>query len=548
MTPPPATPRWLLPACIAGLLALAALPLLLTGGEPLLAWRGAEVWGHGWTWWWHGEALPAWPAGTDLATGTAEWPVIDPLPSLLGAVLTRLLGIGAAWNTVALGAIAGAFAAGWWLARRAGGHGPVGGVVLAMAPIFTGSLLSGLSEDLAIGLLAVAVGLVVIPGATSWRWAATTGIHLGLLAWCGPYLAWLGAATAVVAGLVHLIRQPRSWGRWVLAGAIAGLMALPPLLAHGARALTGQGHRSGVQLVQSEPLWQLNPWGQADLLSFVTPGAAALPADAVIRIHPGYLGLAVLVLALLAGRSRWWWPLLAALLVAPGEQLHLLGESAGLPNPFALALDWLPGGARLNHHARLLMLGQVALAVLAARGVRRLAARPGWRPGLVVGIAGLVVLLDYGLLAPVPWPLPAASARAPDFLSELDELSPGMLLWLPTGGPGISPQRPLLDQRAHGRAMVLNPNRPGPPTWLPKTPLGGWLAGLGRNADAPPPPDPDVGPLLEHGVTVLAVAAPLDATVAAKLGPPPVQGEDGAAWDLVVVAEGADMLIEESAP
>ncbi len=568
--PVPATqtaPAWLLPAAFIGLLALAAWSLVSTGGEPLLAWRGAEVWGHAWTWWWHGEALPAWPDGTSLATGAASWPVIDPLPALLGAGISRAAGPVVAWNAMALAGIAGAFAGGRWLSRRVGGSGAVGGLVLAMGPVFTGSLLSGLSEDLAIGLLAVAVGLVVKPpalgpsaSATSWRWAIAAGCSLGLLAWCGPYLAWLGAATAVVAGLTHLIRAPRSWSRWLVAGLIAAALAVPPLLAQGARAITGAGHRSGVHLGQAEPLWQLNPWGQADLLSFLTPGAIALPADAVIRLHPTYLGLGVLLLASLAGRSRWWWLLLAALLLAPGEQLHWLGQAHDLSNPAALALDWLPGGALLNHHARLFLLGQVALAALAALGAQRLATRPRWRPRLVLPLAALLVMVDYGLLAPVPWPLPAAQAQSPDFLGELGPLNPGMLLWLPTGGPGLSPQRPLLDQRAHGRPLALNPNRPGAPTWLPRSPLGGWLAALGRTPGAPPPADRDVQPLIDHALRVLAVAAPLDRAVAAHLGPPTVQGQDGAAWDLNLLAgelapatapqagRSGDMLIEEPQP
>lgn len=555
------SPTWLLPACLVAVTALAALPLLTTGGEPLLAWRGAEVWGHTWTWWWHGLALPGWPAGTDLATGTSSWPVIDLLPALAGATVSRVAGAVLAWNLMALLAIAGAFAGGWWLARRVGGSGPVGGLALAMAPIFTGSLLSGLSEDMAIGLLAVAVGLVVVPqrpadqttGAQDvaspesrargsglraplpWRWAIATGLCLGLLAWCGPYLAWLGALTALVAGLAHLIREPRSWLRWLVAGLGAGILALPPLLAQGARATSGAGHRAGAHLGGTEPLWIFNPWGQADLASFLTPGITALPADAVIRLHPGYLGLGVLLLALAAGRSRWWWLLLAGLLLAPGEQLHWLGRATAIPNPFGHAIDWLPGGELLNHHARLLMLGQVGLAALAALGAARLAHR--WRRGaLVATAAAALVVLDYGLAAPVGWPLPAAQAQAPDFLAELGALAPGPLLWLPAGGPGLSPQRPLLDQRVHGRPLALDPNRPGAPPWLPRTPLGRWLTAV-----TAAPPQPTLGPaaldpLLERGVAVLAVAAPHDRSVAALLGPADIQGDDGAAWDLALVA------------
>jgi hypothetical protein len=557
----PSPPRWLFPAALLALLLVAALPLLLAAGtEPLLAWSGAEVWGHAWTWWWHGQALPAWPAGTDLATGTGTWPVIDPLPALLGATISRLAGPVLAWNSVALLAIAGAFGGGWWLARRLGGSGLVGGLVLAMGPIFTGSLLSGLSEDLAVGLLAVVVGLVMRPGADRWRWALATGACLGLLAWCGPYLAWLGATTATLAGLIHIARSPRTWTRWVSAAALAAAIALPPLLAQGDRVLSGLGHRGGIPMAGDNPFWLLNPWGQADLATLLLPGLSAVPAAAAIRLHPAYLGVAVLGLALLAGRSRWWWVLLAGVLLAMGEQLHWLGQPTGLPNPLALAIDLLPGGAMLKHHARLLLLGQVALSALAALGAARLAQR--WRPRPALVMAALLVLLDYGLLAPIGWPLPRAEARAPDLMAQLGELEPGPLLLLPAGAPDRSPQRPLLDQRVHGRPLLLDPNRPGAPTWLPRSPAGRWL--LARcNDEAPsPPPSPDLAPLREHAA-VLVVEARCAHHAAELLGPPDHQGQDGSAWDLGAVARrlGApgsapvptpaargDMLMLESTP
>ena len=533
--PPPVPPPWQRPLVAAGvglaLVSLAAARLPWAGEEPLLAFEGAEVWGHLWTWWWHGQALPGWPEGTELALGTSQWPVIDPLPALLGSLLCRGLGPALAWNLLAMAALAGAFAGGWYAARRCGGDGIVGGFVLAMAPVFTGSLVSGLSEDAALGLLAVAVALVLRPGETpSWRWALGTGLALGVLAWCGPYLAWLGAVVALVAGLFQGLRRPRSLPRWLAAGLLAALLALPPLLAQGERALSGTGHHAGVRVVQVEPLWRVNPWGAADLASFVAPGRAEIPKDAVVRLHPVYLGWMALLLAAAGGRSRWWWLLLGSLLVAPGEQLQWLGQSTGGHNLAAAALDWLPGGAQLNHHARLFLLGHLALAVLAARGARRLGRCLG-RARIATGAAALVAL-EYALLAPLPWPLPAADATPPDFLSELEPLTSGGVVTLPLGVPGVSPQRPLLDQRAHGRSLALDPNHPGPPFWLPRSQLGAWLVVLGHDPTAAPPAQLSAASILERGFTILAVQRSLQDPVQHVLGAPQAQGDDGAAWDL----------------
>ena len=99
---------------------------------------------------------------------------------------------------------------------------------MASAPIFWGSLLSGLSEDLALGLLAVVCGLSWLPSpeATRRRWIAL-GVCLGALAWCGLYLFWMGAWFAFFGALMdgrRLIATVRHWAvSAVLALVIAGL-------------------------------------------------------------------------------------------------------------------------------------------------------------------------------------------------------------------------------------------------------------------------------------------------------------------------------------
>ena len=172
--------------------ALAAVTLvggsLLTTGEPaLLAWPGGEVFGHAWVQWWHGLALPDWPRGTDLARGTEAWPVIDPLTTALAALLGRLVGWTLAWNLVLLGGVALAFVGGAVLARRCDGDPWVGGTVLALGPIFMGSLASGLTEDAGLGLIALALALLRSPAP---RRVLAGGALLGLAAWCGGELRW----------------------------------------------------------------------------------------------------------------------------------------------------------------------------------------------------------------------------------------------------------------------------------------------------------------------------------------------------------------------
>ena len=71
------------------LLGMVPVSGLLSGGE-LAGHAGGEVFGHAWSHWWRGQALPAWPSGTELALGVVTWPSIDPLPSFFSGLIGRL--------------------------------------------------------------------------------------------------------------------------------------------------------------------------------------------------------------------------------------------------------------------------------------------------------------------------------------------------------------------------------------------------------------------------------------------------------------------------
>lgn len=490
---------------LAAVLLLVAARLILAPG--LLGSPGGEVYGHAWVQWWHSAALPAWPAGTALAEGTASWTVIDPVPTALSALLWRGFGPMVGYNTWILLAVALAFAGGVFLARAEGGDALTGGLTLALWPALLGSLMSGLTEDGGIGLLAIGLALIGRRGRYS---GVLAGLALGLAAWCGLVLAWVAAVIAI--GLT-LAADRKTWPGLLLGALLAGLIVLPLAMLHADR-LAGVGHRAGEVVARAEPLWRLNPWHGIDLLSLLTPGRQE-PGEALIRIHPGYLGIVPLLLALRAGWCRWWPVLIGTALIALGPCLSIAGQPTGVDNPVAALVRWLPLGSLLNHHGRVLILGGVAMAALTARGVSRLPARLRLP-------AAILLAADLALLSPAPLPLPTTPLRAPDAAHMLDTLPEGPVLVVPLAGPGVHFQRPLLDQRVHGRPLRLSPNRPGVPI---ETDAGHWLAGL---AFPQPPPLPETIELPDG--LILAMPGYAD-DVAAGLGAPDVIGADGsAAW------------------
>ena len=480
------------------LIAAAAVTLVAGFGAlsgELLGYSGAEVHGHAWVQWWHGEALPSWPAGTDLAAGAEDWPVIDPLTTGLGAGLGRAFGYTAGWNLVVLLGIFGAFVGGAALAWREGGQPLVGGVVVALGPAFLGSAASGLSEDLALGLLAGALAVVLGPGMLC---AVVGGLLLGLLAWCGPYLAWMGALVAV--GLA--LSDRKRWTHWLVAGAVALSVALPAAWMQSDRVGAG----AGVTVEQQEPQWRLNPWRGADLASFVAPGRFS--PEGLIRIHPGYLGFLAIGLGLLGGRSRWWLVLGGALLLAPGDAVRFAGEPLGLSNPFAWLLDRMPFGEAFHHHARFLLVGSLGLAVVASRGANRW---PRWSWALALAIG-----LEMLLVAPAPFPLPTTNSEVDPIWSRVTE---GPIVPVPSAGPGVHFQAPLYAQRVHGQRLEILPNRPGLSPQVQSTELGRWLG----HPEGP-------APVVEELPWTLVVREDHVSALEAALGPPDIVAEGGAIW------------------
>ena len=294
----------------------------------LIGWRGGEVYGHAWVQWWHGLALPKWPEGTDLALGASSWPVIDPLTTFITGGLGRLFGWSLSWNFLLLGGIFLAFIGGAFAAHKNEGSPWIGGVILATAPVFNGSLASGLTEDAGLGLVAIALTLI----ANANR-VLLGGVLLGFSAWCGLVLAWLGGLAAVILGVVEITQNRRTYRVYMGGGALCVLFALPAAFLQGSRIL-GEGHRHGVLGVREyEAMWQVNPWHGADLASFFVPLFSEIPGDAMIRLHPVYLGWVALLLAFGGGKSRWWWVLGLATLMAPGRALRWMGSPLGIENP-----------------------------------------------------------------------------------------------------------------------------------------------------------------------------------------------------------------------
>ncbi len=366
-----------------------------------------------------------------------------------------------------------------------------------LSPIWRGSIWSGLTEDGAIGLGMLAIALLwsgsdVRHG--SVRRAALGGVVLGVLAWCGLYLAWLGAAAACAVALWRILRagRARAVARLAIGAVLALGIAWPAVLPFRAR-LAGVGHRFGSAPAMQEPLWRVNPWHAGDLASFVAPGqrgasgrlevGEVVLGDAFVREHPTWIGYPVLALAAV-GTGPLTVPAVVLAAWSTGPHPSWAGTPMGVGNPLAVVLDGLPYASSFNHHARLWLLGELCVVLLAGAGATRIGRRvPVARLGLVPGAITLV-LVDAALLGPGPLLLPGTPTSTPSIYAALAALPPGPITVLGANGPGVHPQELFFDQRAHGRRVLANPDRPEPPD-LARLKPGMIVVALGGPDSAP---------------------------------------------------------------
>ena len=407
---------------------------LLRPNSDLVGYEGGEVFGHAWMHWWRGDVFPQWPQGTTLALGMNNAPPIDPL----AVIFSSCMGGGAwgynmwIWFSLFLAAIGGGV-----LSKRMGGSFFWGAILLAWSPPFLGSLSSGLSEDGGLGLIALAIAYAHGENTSWWK----SGLFLGLSFWSGLVLGWLGG---MLCFLLMCMYGREQFSFWCKVFGLAFVLCLPVLWPHLAR-IGGDGHRTGEFVYGMEPLWQVNPWKQLDLASLVSWGRVSL-GDSLVRVHPGYVGMGVCVLALY--RKQWIWLACMVLFLglALSDTIRFAGSPTEMGNPIAWLWHQLPFAQQFNHHGRAMLIVSVVLVAATAHSFR------WW---------SVLLLFEILVLSPISVILPTTRAVHSSALVALREIPvAGRVVHVPAFGPGISFQRPLWIQHIHKKPLYVHPNQP----------------------------------------------------------------------------------------
>jgi hypothetical protein len=372
----------------------------------------------GFTWWLahtaHALTSGADPLVTDLqhypVGVNALWNTAVPLLGVLLAPVTLTAGPTAAFN---VGMVLGPAVSGMAAVAALGGivRSPaarvVAGALYAFSPFVLAHLQAGhlnlVWAVLPPVLLALAHRLFVRDLRRPWLLGALTGLALALQAWLYTQTLAIGVLMLVVLAAVLAARYPRR-----------AVDRLPALLRAGTSCLAVYAVLAGyaMYLVLAGPARPRGPlrspeYGSADLANTLLPtwltAIRPVPAPAEMQGNlgeqGGYLGVAVLVLVLLAVSACGTAARVAAVvgavawLLALGPQLFVGAEPTGVPLPWRVVLG-VPLLAEVEP-VRLQVVVTLAVAVLAGLALDRFP-----RPVALVAI-----------LAAVSW-LPADAQRS----------------------------------------------------------------------------------------------------------------------------------------
>ncbi len=334
---------------------------------------GAALWDP-----WIGGGRPGWLASPE--EGGAPLPVA-------AALLARA---GWAWTALVALELCVALLGTWWALRTLGlaeWPAAVGATAYALSGAAAGAWLSWRGSALALGPLALAVALAPVTGRR--RVAAFAAALLALAASGGPAVAFVALAAAAMTLRPGPRGRVRTWSAALAAAALVCAVALPRVW------LDRAGRESGVAETRPQPPPPINAWRDLVTPSPEPQGNAAWPPGASVRPeagNPGYLGLAVLILAAVGAAF------------APSRERGLWLGVAGASAAVAAAPSALLAGAGLSH--RPFGVLAVAVAALAAYGTQALMARVqrGWPAGAVGSVACFLVAVSM---------LPGAARRLP---------------------------------------------------------------------------------------------------------------------------------------
>ena len=364
--------------------------------------------------------------------------VLELLDALLAIPSRTFCALGTSYNLILVFLMTLAPFATWLLVRHVTGSAAaafVSGVVYGYCPYFLASIFNGSTETLNTGWIPLYVlALFRLKASKSYVWALPVGLLLFVAGFsCWYYAAFCCLFTALFF-LYHLAVDKPKRRPLIVQGAIVTLvfgLAIAPFARLLGQSLGAKdafvGKRKGTRYAKYNPHWRERS-ESADLVNFVLPGKLHRRGEAkATLVYPvTYIGWIALLLGGLAVRHRakerrfWFVALALFFLLSLGPSLRVAGHGLRIPMLHALFDLCVPFYSKLELVYRFTILIMLALSVLGGYGLCTLMQRFGGRGKAITALlASSLVLAEFLIFSPAPFPLPLIPTTVPDYLHEL---------------------------------------------------------------------------------------------------------------------------------
>ncbi|MBO9340468.1 MAG: hypothetical protein J7454_00165 [Roseiflexus sp.] len=465
---------------LSGYLALSliimapVLPVFTTAlpGGPI---ADVDGWQNVWNLWWVHRAVTTatnpfftpllfYPQGVDLTLQT-----LNISNGILFLPITALAGPIAAYNAAVITALTLSGIGGYALALRVSGDrlaAFVGGAVFTFSPFHLTKVWDGQLELITLQWVALyAFFLLRAVEEAQRRDALIAGVFLALIGYTSWYYLFFFSVYSLLFAAIWLAQaQPRQrWGmmRQFVTVAACGLLFLAPLLIAAPRAAQAMLVISSPWFDPAHPLDKILT-RSANVYDLALPnGLHPLWGSAIEKlvrtwhpyigawnIAPGYVALALSIVALItARREAWRWAVIGLIAVVlslgPIVQIGTMRTSIPLPYQVILAIPGLELARRPSHF---IVITTLMLAPLVALGLRELRRRlPPQRGYAIIGVCAALIAVEF---APPRWLL--HPFRVHPYYERLAG-QPGAVMELP---PPFEASKPLMAQIVHGQPLI----------------------------------------------------------------------------------------------
>ncbi len=407
------------------------LPVFTTAlpGGPI---ADVDGWQNVWNLWWVHRAVTTatnpfftpllfYPQGVDLTLQT-----LNISNGVLFLPITALAGPIAAYNAAVITALTLSGIGGYALALRVSGDrlaAFVGGAVFTFSPFHLTKVWDGQLELITLQWVALyAFFLLRAVEEAQRRDALIAGVFLALIGYTSWYYLFFFSVYSLLFAAIWLIKASDEQ-RWVLVRRLAlvaasGGVLLAPLILAAGRTARSMAGASGMRFDPTNPL-DLILIHSANLYDVILPnGLHPLWGSAVemlVRtwhpyigawnIAPGYVALALSIIALIMARHEAWrWAVIGltaiVLSLGPIVQIGVMRTSIPLPYQMILAIPGLELARRPSHF---IVITTLMLAPLTALGLRELRRRLPQRQGYaIIGACAALIAVEC---APPRWSL-----------------------------------------------------------------------------------------------------------------------------------------------